>query len=49
MALKLVEKMQQHPDTEKQLKRLNRGRDFLKTNNLTDRESLEAYLEEEED
>ena len=49
LVLKLVKEMKDHRDTQTALLRLGRGRDFLNERNIADRESLETYLEEEED
>ena len=44
-AIKITEKMQQHPETVKQLEILKQCKNFLKENQIEDLDSLLDYIE----
>lgn len=48
-AIKLVQRMQEHPDTELELQKLNQVRQFLRENQITDNLSLTEYIKEQSD
>lgn len=47
-AIKLVEQMDEHDDTDEQLRKIDRVRDFLKSNGLTTADDINYYYENNE-